>query len=120
VTALAQKIATVLKRSTEQPAAGKDYYGNPKLVETPLQRQDYPAALAPEPGFEVEGGRDTSIALFRVAIFNNGFGLPDLDANDQLIIDGVTYQVDGPPIRGESFQVGEDHLEARLRAVVAG
>lgn len=42
----------------------------------------------------------------------------DIEASDRVVIDGTTYEVDGPPNRARRPS-GEHHVEARLRRVEA-
>lgn len=96
-----------IRRRVDGPDDG---YGNPQPVWE--DAGVLPAFVQPLSGSEVESGADTQTTAYR------GFLPPfsDVDGTARLVVDGVTYEVVGPPLRHRTPR-GDHHVEVRLEVV---
>jgi hypothetical protein len=86
-----------------------DSYGDPILTET-VDRDTYKGWLTQTSGEEMTVDRDTRISDWEVSLPAEAV----IDANDQVIAQGKTFEVIGPP--AQARQPGRvHHIVARLR-----
>lgn len=92
--------------------SGTDRYGNESLDWSAASSWVTKGWLARVDESEDQDGRDALISGWRLF-------LPvgtDVDGRDRVVIDGTTYELDGPPARPWTPD-GEHHVECRLRLV---
>jgi hypothetical protein len=95
----------------------EDEYHNPIPGEI-QEAGEWPCSLSPLEGQELTTGRETVISRFLLVIGSNGYGLlPVLGAADRVTIEGISYELEGPPLAFERPGEGPHHLEAKVRAV---
>jgi hypothetical protein len=93
-------------------AGEADAYGNSSWAETGRTRTKCYLEQLPG-GREITIDRQTQIAE-ALLVLPGGTGL---EGSDHVEVDGVTYEVLGPPNRVHVPGSGEHHVEANLRAV---
>lgn len=89
-------------------AGSRDEYG--EVADTFTAGTSYPCRLEFRTGTENLNDRDTQLAGYLLFLPPEAV----LDGHDRVVVDGVTYEVDGPPLK-QSTPRGVHHIEARLK-----
>lgn len=98
---------TIVGRSQSGPV---DRYNQPTWLDTSVDTVCYFEQTETR---EVTEGRSTGIAT-HLFVFASG---TEVDDSDQVLVDGVRFEILGPPWRVWEPGVGESHIEASARAV---
>ena len=98
---------TIIGRSQTGPV---DRYNQPTWIETETDSVCY---FEQTEAREVTEGRTTGIAT-HLSVFPSG---TEIDDSDKVRIEGVTFEVLGPPWRVWEPGAGESHVETNMRVV---
>lgn len=100
-----------------EPTYGTDVYGNPKIIWNESGKTEFDGvSVQPIVSSEAVGDRPFVVNGYRV-FSHRGMKIP-AEAADRIIIDGVTFEMDGDPAH---FTMGGRHHHTELRVTrVAG